>query len=111
MIEITHQIERLGLLYHVCHLRMYNVVVQSSCGGGIMETVSISDFRANLLKYLEKANKGQQITVTTNGRVLATISPPVQMRETAKSQLAGLAATAKIHDVINPIETDWDATS
>lgn len=90
---------------------MYNVVVQSSCGGGIMETVSISDFRANLLKYLEKANKGQQITVTTNGRVLATISPPVQMRETAKSQLAGLAATAKIHDVINPIETDWDATS
>jgi len=76
-----------------------------------METVNISDFRANLLKYLEKVSSGQQITVTTNGRVLATISPPVQLRETAKSQLAGLAATAKIHDVTSPIEVDWDAMS
>lgn len=76
-----------------------------------MKTVNISDFRANLLKYLEKASKGQQITVTTNGKVLATISPPLQLRETAKSQLAGLAATAKIRDVTSPIPVDWDAAS
>lgn len=76
-----------------------------------METVNISDFRTNLLKYLEKASAGQQITVTSNGRVLATISPPVQLRETAKSQLAELAATAKIHDVTRPIKEDWEAAS
>ncbi|MEX1032765.1 MAG: type II toxin-antitoxin system prevent-host-death family antitoxin [Cellvibrionaceae bacterium] len=76
-----------------------------------VETVNISDFRANLLKYLEKASAGQQIIVTTNGRVLATISPPIQLRETARSQLAGLAATAKIHDVTSPIKVDWDAAS
>lgn len=76
-----------------------------------METVNISDFRANLLKYLEKVSAGQQITVTTNGRVLATLSPPVQMRETARSQLAELAATARIHDVTSPIPVDWDAAS
>jgi len=74
-----------------------------------VETVNISDFRANLLKYLEKVSEGQQITVTTNGKVLANISHPIQLRETAKSQLAGLAATAKIHDVTSPIEVDWDA--
>jgi len=76
-----------------------------------METVNISDFRANLLKYLEKANAGQQFTVTTNGKVLATLSPPVQLREAAKRQLAGLAATAKIHDATSPVKEDWDAAS
>ena len=76
-----------------------------------METVNISDLRANLLTYLEKANAGQQITVTTNGKILATLSPPVQQREAAKSQLSALAATAKIHDATSPIKVDWDATS
>jgi prevent-host-death family protein len=75
-----------------------------------METVNISDLRANLLKYLEKANSGQQITVTTNGKVLATLCPPVQKREAARSQLGALAATAKIHDVTSPVQVDWDAT-
>jgi prevent-host-death family protein len=76
-----------------------------------METVNISDFRANLLKYLEKANAGQHFTVTTNGKVLAMLSPPIQLREAAKHQLAGLAATAKIHDATSPIEEGWDAAS
>jgi prevent-host-death family protein len=75
-----------------------------------METVNISDLRANLLKYLEKASSGQQITVTTNGKVLATLSPPVQKREAARSQLGALAATARIHDVTSPVQVDWDAT-
>ncbi|MEX0619314.1 MAG: type II toxin-antitoxin system prevent-host-death family antitoxin [Pseudohongiellaceae bacterium] len=72
---------------------------------------NISDFRANLLKYLEKVSAGQQITVTTNGRVLATLTPPVQKRATAKKQLQELAATAKVHDVTSPVERDWDAMS
>ena len=76
-----------------------------------METVKISDFRANLLKYMEKASAGQQITVTSNGRVLATLSPPVQMKESAKRQLADLAVTAKIHDVTSPTDEHWDAAS
>lgn len=76
-----------------------------------METVNISDFRANLLKYLEKVSEGQQITVTTNGRVLATLSPPVQIRETSRSQLTELAASAKIHDVTSAVQVDWDAAS
>jgi prevent-host-death family protein len=74
-----------------------------------VETVNISELRANLLKYLEKANAGQQITVTTNGKVLATISPPAQQRESAINQLRAIAATAKIHDATSPIAVDWDA--
>lgn len=74
-----------------------------------MLTVNISDLRANLLKYLEKASRGEQITVTTNGRVLATIAAPADKRELAKSRLSELSATARINDVTSPLDSEWDA--
>ncbi len=76
-----------------------------------MLTVNISELRSNLLKYLEKANAGEQITVTTNGRLLATINPPTDQKAVAIKQLSELAATAKIHDVISPLNSRWDALS
>jgi antitoxin (DNA-binding transcriptional repressor) of toxin-antitoxin stability system len=75
-----------------------------------MMTINISELRANLLKYLDKANHGEQITVTTNGKVIATICAPVDQKEAAKAQLAELAASAKIHDVVSPVDAQWDAS-
>ena len=74
-----------------------------------MQTVNISDFRANLLKYLERANAGEQINVTTNGKLIATIAPPVNQKQLAQQQLAQLAKSARIHDVVAPIDSEWDA--
>lgn len=74
-----------------------------------MLTVNISDFRANLLKYLEKANAGEQISITTNGRLLATITPPKDRKALARQQLKELAASAKLHDIVTPTGSDWDA--
>lgn len=76
-----------------------------------MQTINISDFRANLLKYLEMANAGEQISVTSNGKLLATLSPPVQQKEQAQQKLTALADSAVIHDVISPIDVDWNAQS
>lgn len=76
-----------------------------------MQTISIGDFRANLLKYLEIANAGEPISITSNGRLLATISAPIQQRDEAKKQLKALASKAKIHDVTSPGNEDWDAMS
>ncbi len=76
-----------------------------------MQTVNISDFRANLLKYLETANAGEQISVTSNGKLLATIIPPTNQKELAKQKLKALATTAKIHDITSPTECEWDALS
>ena len=77
----------------------------------LMETVNISDFRANLLKYLEKANAGEQISVTTNGRLIATITPPSNQKELARGKLRELAKSAKILDVTSPTDESWDALS
>lgn len=74
-----------------------------------MLTVNISDLRSNLLKYLEKASAGEQITVTTNGRVLATIAPPANKKAIARKQLSELSATAKINDISSPIDAEWEA--
>jgi prevent-host-death family protein len=72
-----------------------------------MQTINISDFRANLLKYLEAAGSGEQILVTSNGKLLASITAPEDKKEIAKKQLNSLATTAKIHDVIAPTESEW----
>ena len=74
-----------------------------------MQTVNISDFRANLLKYLEKANSGEQINVATNGKLIATIVPPLNQKQLARQQLEQLAQHAKIIDVVTPTEVDWNA--
>jgi len=74
-----------------------------------MHTVNISDFRANLLKYLEKANSGEIINVTTNGKLIATITPPINQKQQAKEQLALLAKSAKVMDVVAPTDSEWDA--
>ena len=74
-----------------------------------MKTVNISEFRANLLKYLEIANTGQQISITSNGKLLATVSQPVNQEVAAREQLAALAATAEIGDILSPIDAQWDA--
>ena len=74
-----------------------------------MQTVNISEFRANLLKFLERANAGEQISVTTNGKLLATITPPADRKVMARQQLDELAASARLHDVVTPTGSGWDA--
>ena len=73
-----------------------------------MQTINISDFRANLLKYLEFASSGEEILVTSNGKLLASITAPEDKKEIARKQLNALAITAKIHDVVAPIESEWE---
>ena len=74
-----------------------------------MKNVSITELRANLLKYLKIAQHGEQINVTSKGTLLATLIPPVAQQNSAKEKLRKLAKTAVIHDVISPIGDTWDA--
>ena len=73
-----------------------------------MQTINISDLRANLLKYLEFANSGEEILVTSNGKLLASITAPEDKKEIARKQLKALSMTAKIHDVVAPVESEWE---
>jgi antitoxin (DNA-binding transcriptional repressor) of toxin-antitoxin stability system len=74
-----------------------------------MKNVSISEFRANLLKYLTLVQQGGHINVTSKGQVLASLTPPVSQQEAARTRLGLLAETALMHDVVSPIGESWNA--
>ena len=73
-----------------------------------MMRVNITELRANLLNYLNKAQRGEHIIVTSNGQPLATIVAPLDQKQLAKTKLKKLSKTAKVHDVTSPIDTQWD---
>jgi len=63
------------------------------------------------LKYLEIANSGEQLTNTSNGNLLATITPPQNKMELAKKTLKALSTNAIVNDVVSPTGSEWDAMS
>ena len=71
--------------------------------------INITDFRANLLKYLKLAQLGEEIVITSKGKPLANITPPTEQKEIALKKLKNIAKTPMIGDVITPINNNWDA--
>ncbi len=76
-----------------------------------METVNISELRANLLSYLKKAKQGSEIVITSHGETLATIVPPADKNQQAKAKLKLLAKSAVIGDIVSPADDTWNALS
>ena len=74
-----------------------------------MTRVSISELRANLLAYLKRVSKGESIEVSSKGRVMATLVPPVSRQEAARERLGQLAGQAVIGDVVSPTGESWEA--
>ncbi len=74
-----------------------------------METVNISEFRSNLLNYLKKVQDGHEIIITSHGKTLAAIVPPISKNKQAKAKLKHLAKNAVIKDVMSPTNEQWDA--
>lgn len=74
-----------------------------------MQIINISELRSNLLKYLKSASRGESLCVTSNGRMLAIISAPEELKSQAREQLHALARTARLHDVVSPtlVDTLW----
>jgi len=75
-----------------------------------MKNVSITELRANLLKYLQIAQQGEQVNVTSKGTLLATLTPPVTQQDSARAKMRKLAKTAVIHDVVSPTGDIWDVS-
>ena len=74
-----------------------------------MNTINISDFRSNLLKYLEISKSGEDVSITSNGKLLATITAPQDQKELAQTQLRSIAESAKVYDVVSSTGSEWDA--
>ena len=74
-----------------------------------METVAVSEFRANLVSFLKKVENGATITLTSRGHEVAKIIPPENKVENARKALEELQKTSVLKDVLSPIGDMWEA--
>lgn len=73
-----------------------------------MQKVAVSEFRANLVSFLKKVEKGEVITLTSRGHEIAKIVPPDDKVKNAKSALKKLQNSAVIGDIVSPINEEWE---
>ena len=73
-----------------------------------METIAVSEFRANLVGFLKRVARGEIITLTSRGHEVAKIIPPDNNVEKAREALKKIGKTAVVEDVLSPIDENWD---
>ena len=74
-----------------------------------METIAVSEFRANLMKVLKRIEAGATIAITSRGREIARLLPPEGKMSHARKTLVELRKTAVIRDIISPTGEEWEA--
>lgn len=73
-----------------------------------MLEVSVTTFRNHIPDYLGKVRKGENIALTSRGKVIARLLPPEDERLNARQRLAELRATCRIDDVVSPLDDEWE---
>jgi prevent-host-death family protein len=58
-----------------------------------MLEVNITELRSHLPEYLDTVQKGSEIWVTSRGKLIAKIIPPVDVKQEAMSKLKKLRGT------------------
>jgi prevent-host-death family protein len=74
-----------------------------------MDTIAVSDLRANLMKVLKKIEHGNEVDITSRGKVVAKLVPPDYVKEIAIEKLKALRKNAVLGDIISPINVKWKA--
>ena len=73
-----------------------------------METIAISELRANLMKVIADIQHGSKIYITSRGKVVAKLVHPDEDKENAKKRLKEIGKTAVLQDIITPIDVQWE---
>jgi prevent-host-death family protein len=76
-----------------------------------MAKVNVTELRQNLPAYLAKVRRGERLRVTSRGRVIAEIAPPVAAKDQAQAARERLRGSVLRYDrplepVIGPEE--WE---
>ena len=74
-----------------------------------MQQVKITDLRAHLPDYLKKVSNGEEIQITSHGKPVARLVPELTQVEAAQKRLDALHGTMMIGDVMQPLDSQWNA--
>ena len=67
-----------------------------------MLRVSVSDLRQNLPAFLKRVQAGEQLQITSRGRVIARLAPERDPAEEARQWLLTLRDRVCLGDVVSP---------
>jgi prevent-host-death family protein len=76
-----------------------------------MQSIAVSDLRANLMKVLKNIEKGSSVMITSRGKAVAKLIPADESIKKAEKKILELSKTAKIQDILSPIDEIWKANS
>jgi prevent-host-death family protein len=74
-----------------------------------MLEVPVTTFRKHIPDYLSRVKKGEDIALTSRGKVIARLVPPEDECQSAREELAALRAACFVGDVVSPLEVEWEA--
>lgn len=87
-------------------LLLYIMFVRQQAAG--MTRVSVSDLRQNLPAFLKRVQAGEQLQITSRGRVIARIEPERDPAEEARQWLLALRDRVSLGDVVSPVaDLEW----
>jgi prevent-host-death family protein len=71
--------------------------------------VNVTELRQNLPTYLAKVKKGNEIEVTSRGKVIARIVAGGDPQQEARERLLAIRKNCYVGDVLSPGGAEWDA--
>ncbi len=74
-----------------------------------MRTVSVTELRQHLPAWLKKVEAGEEVRVTSRGRVIARLMPERNPQDVALKRLETLRGTVIVGDILAPIDEGWSA--
>ena len=74
-----------------------------------MQKVNITELRSNLPLYLAHVRRGRVMQITHRGKVIARIVPETDPAQAARERLVALRPSARVGDVISPLDESWEA--
>jgi antitoxin (DNA-binding transcriptional repressor) of toxin-antitoxin stability system len=73
-----------------------------------MLNIDVAEFQKGLPNYLEKIDNGEEIQLSSHGRVVARVIPVQKEVNDAQQRLDVLRGTVIMGDVLSPVgEDDW----
>jgi prevent-host-death family protein len=74
-----------------------------------MIRVNVTELRNHLPAYLGKVKTGEEVTVTSRGKVIARLVPEVDESRAARLRLEASRKESWVGDVVSPTGEAWEA--
>ncbi len=72
-----------------------------------MEKVNVTELREHLPSYLAKVDAGEELVITSRGRVIARLVPAAGIKAQAQNELKALRKKCRVGDVVSPLDVQW----